>query len=335
MDLLILDRDQVRALLPMPACIDQMALALGALARGDAIQPLRTIFWLPQRRAAMGMMPAALTGTAPALGVKVVSVFPGNHAAGLPSHQGPVLLFETEHGRPKALVDAAAITEIRTAAASGLATRVLARPEAGDLALLGSGAQARTHLQAMAAVRPLRRVRVYSPDAESTAAFARWARTESGLELGVEVEVARSAKAAVEGADLICTVSAATEPIVGLADVSGGAHVNAVGSSVPFTREIATDLMAACRLFVDRRESALAESGDVLMAQKEAGLDPDHIQAELGELVEGLKPGRTSPDEITLYESLGLGLQDLVAAEYVYARARERGVGTAVPWGTP
>jgi ornithine cyclodeaminase len=245
---------------------------------------------------------------------------PGNHAHGEESHQGIVLLFEQERGRPLAVLDATAVTAIRTAAASAVATRALARTEAGDLAILGSGTQARSHLDAMRAVRTLRRVRVWSRNPESARRFAE----EEGERLGLAVEPMASAREAVEGADLICTVTAATNPVLEGGWISPGAHVNAVGACTPKARELDSAAVARARLFVDRRESALAEAGDFLLARSEGAVADDHILGELGDLLEGKIPGRRSAEEITLFKSLGIAVEDLAAGRHVYRKAVAR-----------
>jgi ornithine cyclodeaminase len=237
-----------------------------------------------------------------------------------------VLLFDGETGAPRALLDASAVTEIRTAAVSGVATRLLARADATELAILGSGVQARSHLEAMAKVRPFARARVWSRTAEHARALAAEASAP------FPVEAVPSAEEAVRGADVVVTATSSREPIVERAWLEPGAHVNAVGSSIPTARELDAETVAAASLFADTRESMLNEGGDYLLAVSEAGIGPDHIQAELGEVLVGAHAGRRSADELTVFKSLGIGVEDLAAAELVYARARESGAGTAVPW---
>jgi len=310
--MLILGREEVERLLPMGECIDVMAEALSALARGEALQPLRQAHWLPDRRGLLGVMPGALWDDGgEVLGLKVITVFPGNHQRGEESHLGSVLLFEAGMGKPVAILDAAAITAIRTAAVSALATRLLAHEDAGDLALLGASVQAKTHLAALREVRSLRRVRVWSRRPETARRFA---AEES-------VEAVETAKEAVEGADLICTVTSAREPVLEGAWLSPGAHVNAVGACTPAARELDTETIRRARLFVDRRESALAEAGDLLIPMREGAVGEDHIAGELGDLLLGRIPGRQSPEEITVFESLGLAVEDLAAARYVWRKA--------------
>lgn len=328
MEVLFLAAPEIRRLLPPRDAIEVMAEALSALARGEATNPLRTKLWTPGKEGLIGMMPAYLAAP-PLLGIKVVSVFPGAHQAGLDSHQGAVLLFEAEHGALLAILDAAALTAIRTAAVSALATRELARVQAGDLAVLGAGVQAWSHLVALAPAQPLSRVRVWSRTAARAEALAERAQRE----LGQKVEVTSSAEAAVKGADLVCTVTAAREPVLSGAWLAPGTHVNAVGSSTPAAQEIDGEAVARARVFTDRRESALAEAGDLLGAVRDGAIEEIRIEAELGEVLVGRHPGRESEEEITLFESLGLGVEDLAAAWRIYERAVAAGAGTRLALG--
>ena len=316
MGVLIINDQLVRKLLPMDACIDAMEQALVTLARGNAVQPLRSLLWQPDRAGLLGMMPGWL-GEPQALGIKVVTIFPGNHGTELDAHQGVVLLFDTTDGRLLAVIDATEITGIRTAAVSAVATRHLAAPDAGVLAILGSGTQAQTHLEAMLCVRKITRVRVWSRKPQSTARFAaaesrRWDR---------EIEPAPTAREAVRDADIICTTTSASEPVLEGAWITAGAHVNAVGACLPKTRELDTLAVRQARLFVDRRESAVNEAGDFLIPRAEGAIDDDHIVGELGDVVTGRVPARLSPGDRTLFKSLGLAVEDLAAAHHVYAKA--------------
>jgi alanine dehydrogenase len=322
--LLYLGAAEVELLLPMGECIALMEGALRGLARGAAVQPLRTVMRLEGVPGLLGVMPGQI-GTPPAgvAGVKIVSIFPGNRERGDESHFGAVLLFETETGRPIAHLDAAAITAIRTAAVSAVATRLLARGDAGDLALLGSGVQARTHLAALRQVRELRRVRVWSRRPESARRFA----AEESARHGLPVEAASSAAAAVSGADLVCAVTASREPVLAGDWLSPGVHVNAVGASAAASRELDSAAVARARLFVDRRESTLNESGDFLFPLREGLIAEDHIQGEIGDLLLGRLSGRRSASEITLFKSLGLAVEDLAAAHHVYRQALAQGRG--------
>lgn len=330
MKILVIDRDEVRRLLPMEQCIEAMEGALRNLAQGEAQQPLRTICWLPGKKGGIGSMPAAL-GQPPAAGIKVVTVFPSNHGTEYDSHQGAVLLFEVEHGCLVAMAEAGEITAIRTAAVSAVATKLLARPEAGDLAIIGSGVQARTHLEALSLVRDLRRVRVWSPTPENRQAFAE----RESRRRGIRVESVESPGSAVEGADLICTCTFAKEPVLESGWISPGAHINAVGSSVASAREIDTQTLLKSRLFIDRRESAVNEAGDFLIPLREGAVDESHIQGEIGDLLIGKLQGRRSAQEITLFKSLGLGVEDVAAIHHIYTQAQEQGLGARVPFGGP
>ena len=363
--LLYLGSDEVERLLPMGECIVVMEEALRGLALGAAVQPLRSVMRLDGRPGLLGIMPgqiqvaagpgsagrqparvagfavepaaevteAGAAGAVPGgssvgppvsvAGVKVVSIFPGNRERGDESHFGAVLLFETETGRPIAYLDAAAITAIRTAAVSAVATRLLARDDAGELALLGAGVQARTHLAALREVRELRRVRVWSRRPESAQRFA----AEESARHRLPVEAVPSAAAAVAGADIVCTVTASREPVLAGEWLSPGVHVNAVGASIAAARELDSAAVARARLFVDRRESTINESGDYLVPLREGVIAEDHIQGEIGDLLLGRLPGRRSASEITLFKSLGLAVEDLAAAHHVYRQAVAQGLG--------
>jgi len=325
---LILTQKEIRALLPMEVCMELVAKALMSLSRGESQNPLRWGMRLSSGRGLLGMMPGS-TSSPPALGLKIVSVFPGNHGTPFDAHQGVVVLFDPENGVPRAILDASEITAIRTAAASGLATRTLAREDAGDLALIGSGVQARTHLEAMRVARRLRRVRVYSPNRASRAGFAERESKRAGL----RVEAVDSARAAVEGADIVCTVTSSKTPVLEGRWLSPGCHVNAAGACIKDARELDTEAVGRARVFVDRRESAMNEAGDLLIPMKEGAFDASHVQAELGEVLIGRSQGRSTPEEITLFESLGIAVEDLAAAHYLDRVGRERGAGVQVELG--
>jgi len=330
MKVLFVNEAGVRELLPMDSCVALMRDALTALSRGDAVLPLRSKVSLPDQSGLLGLMPGYL-GDPQSFGLKVVAVMPGNHGTPYDSHQGVVMLFGVKHGEPLAVMDASSITAIRTAAASAAATDVLARPDAGDLALIGSGAEGRTHLAAMKAVRRLRRVRVWSRTRANAERFAR----EEGTVAGVPIEVAETAEAAVKGADLICTTTSSKEPVLEGKWLASGAHVNAVGSCFPTARELDTNAVRRARLYTDCRESCLKEAGDFIIPRNEGSIDDGHLIGEVGEVFLGRIPGRRSPDEITLYESLGVAVEDLAAAHAIHRRARESGAGTWLEWGGP
>jgi alanine dehydrogenase len=327
-EVLIVNQAEVPRLLPMKECVDVMARAFAALARGHAEMPVRQILWLEEKRGALGLMPAHLAAHA-ALGLKAVTFFPRNEGTELDSHQGAVLLFETGRGRLLAMIDATSLTSVRTAAVSGLATRLLARPDAGDLALVGSGVEARTHLEAMLAVRTLRRIRVASKTIEKARSFA----NRESKRHGVDVTPCHTVEEAVSGADIVCTVTSSRDPVVQGAWLAPGAHVNAVGSSVPVARELDSAAVARARLFVDHRESALQEAGDFLLAREEGAVDDSHILGDLGQLVTGQVAGRQSNSDITLFKSVGLAIEDVAAAQHIYSKARGSGIGKFVEFG--
>lgn len=326
MSVLLLSQDEVFALLPMAECIPLMRAALVSLAEGLAHQPLRTVVRPPGAAGLMGLMPSYSFGERPAFGLKAICVFHGNAARGKDSHQGAVLLFSAETGELLSVVNASAVTAVRTAAVSGVATHALAREDAGDLAIVGAGVQARTHVEAISQVRRIRRCRVASRRLES----ARRLADELQGSYKFPVEAVGTVEEALSGADLIVTATNTAEAVVRREWVSAGAHINAVGACTPNARELDAATVAASSLFVDSVESTLNEAGDYLRAAQEGSVAPGHIRAELGEVLKGSKPGRTSLDEITLFKSLGLAVEDLAAAEYLYRKSKETGAGTWV-----
>jgi ornithine cyclodeaminase len=325
--LIVGDRDVV-ALLPMRDCIDAMADALRTLANGGALLPLRQIIRLPNGRDAFGLMPAALDDP-PALGAKVITVVPGNADTPYDSHQGAVLLFEAAHGRLIAILDASTITAMRTAAVSAVATRLLARADARTLALLGAGVQAVTHLEAISLVRDIEQVRVWSRSGDRARRFAdRFAGN------GPRIVVCQSAREAVDTADIVCTLTSSREPVLFGEWLVPGMHVNAVGAVAP-ARELDNTAVVKARLYTDRRESALNEAGEFLVPKRDGLIGDDHIVGEIGELL--VDPpriqGRRSAEEITLFKSLGLAIEDLAAARRIYDRAVATGAGTWLELG--
>jgi len=330
MTVLILSHEEVVELLPIKECISRMRAALIALAAGEAHQPLRTIIRPPDAKGLMGLMPAYMSGGTSAhqaaFGLKAICIFPGNPAKGLDSHQGSVQLFSAETGELLAMMNASAITAIRTASVSAVATDMLARMDACNLAIIGSGVQAHSHLMALSQVRSLTRCRIASRHLEHAQKFAEEMRPDFSFAL----EPVETVEEALEGADLIVTATTAVEPIVRREWISAGAHLNLVGSSTPDAREVDSETMAAASLFVDRRESTINEAGDYLLALRDGFIGPNHIRAEIGEILKGDKPGRTSPQEITLFKSLGLGIEDLFAAGYLYRKAAEQKAGSWV-----
>lgn len=319
MSFLVLSDDEVRELLDMESCIGAMEAALAELQRDELSMPLRSVFRPPAEQL-MGLMPAYRAGAQPLFSLKEIVISGGNAARGLDPHQGAVILHDGETGVLRAVLNASAITEIRTAAVSAVATKLLAGDGARRVAILGAGVQARAHAVAM---------RTVVDDAE----LRIWSRTPAhaeALALESHAVVCGTVEEALDGAEVVCTCTSAREPIVQPAWLARGAHVNAVGSSVPSARELESGVVAGASLFVDRRESTLNESGDYLGAVEEAGIGPEHIVAELGELLVGAHPGRREDDELTLFKSLGLAVEDLAAAALCLERAREHGVGVEV-----
>lgn len=338
MKLLVLSHDDVRALLTPDDCVEAMADALAALARGGVEQPLRTVFRPEGSDGLMALMPVYRRAAAEAqaaaaddldalYGLKSICIFPGNPQVGKDAHQGGVLLFSGRTGEPLALINGSAITEVRTAAVSALATRLLARPESRTLAIVGTGVQAQSHVHALTRAMPgIERVRLAGRDPVK----ARSVALELAGQVNAVVESCAEVADAMHGADIVVTATNSAEPVLRREWLAPGTHVNAVGSSVPSARELDTATMAQARLFVDRRESALNESGDYLFAAREGAISPDHIVAELGELLIGVAAGRRDADELTVFKSLGLAVQDLAAAALVYAQANKQGRGSRV-----
>jgi ornithine cyclodeaminase/alanine dehydrogenase-like protein (mu-crystallin family) len=332
MKVLILSEHDVEHLLTMPECIEVMQDALAALARGEVANPLRSLLRAPGAPGILGLMPAWRGGATPVYGLKEVCVFPGNPARGLDTHLGAVLLHSGETGELLAIMNASAITAIRTAAVSAVATRLLAREDASVLAILGAGVQARSHLQAIPLVRNINEVRVYSRTPAKARALTRPSATLSrGDGRGVAFSIVESAEEAVSGVDIIVTATSSPEPLICRKWLSDGVHINAVGSSIAAARELDGATVAAASLFVDRRESTVNESGDYLFALREGAISgPAHIRAELGEIILGRAEGRTSREEITLFKSLGLAVEDLACAAFLFDKAERLGAGQRV-----
>lgn len=328
MSVLILSEAEVTEHLPMDECIDAMEQALGALARGEAQMPLRSMLRGEGSAGILGLMPAYRGGEHPVYSLKAVCVFPDNPRVGLDAHQGVVTLFDGETGRPTAILDASALTAIRTAAVTALATRLLAREDATRLAILGSGVQAQAHVRSLLLARALRSVAVYSPNAEHARAFVAAAAHEHGE---TSFELAASAREALDGADVVLTATSSRTPVLEHAWLGPGAHVNAVGASVVSMRELDVATVAAAELFTDSRESIANEAGEFREALDEGAIaGEEHVRAVIGELVIGSHHGRSGPAALTVFRSLGLAVEDLAAAELAVANARRAGAGTEV-----
>jgi ornithine cyclodeaminase/alanine dehydrogenase-like protein (mu-crystallin family) len=317
---LILAHDDVVAALTPEACADAMADALAAHARGEALMPLRSMIPFSGAAGFMATMPAWRGGDKPLFSLKSLCVMPGNPTRGLDSHQGTVTLFDGATGVPRAILDASAVTSIRTAAVSAVATRLLAREDARVLTILGAGVQGKAHLEALLPVRPFDEVRVFAPNREHAVELA-----------GGRATVATSAEEAVRGADVVVLATTAREPVVRRGWLASGAHVNAIGASVPSDRELDVETVAASALFCDSRESLRNEAGEYRLAVEQGAISGEnHIRGELGEVLAGSAPGRLDPEELTVFRSLGLAVEDLAAAECAVERARRLGIGTEV-----
>jgi ornithine cyclodeaminase/alanine dehydrogenase-like protein (mu-crystallin family) len=326
--ILVLSAADVRSVLSYHECAAAMRGALTALAAGRAQQPLRTVIRPEGAAGLMALMPSYLardeSGLATAYGLKAICITPTNPAAGLDTHQGVVLLSSGTTGEPVAVVNASAVTEIRTAAVSVVATDLLARPDADQLGVIGTGVQARAHILALDGARQLSQIRVAGRDPARTERFA----ASLGGQTAAPVKARSSAREAVAGAGIIVTATSSAQPVLRRDWIEAGTHINAVGACLPGQRELDTATMAAAVLFADRRDSLLAESGDYRLAAAEGGVTEDQVRAELGELLLGAAAGRASADEITIFESLGLAIEDLAAASRVYALAVQADVGT-------
>ena len=322
--MIVINQAEVRQHLTYEACIPLMREAMIALSRGKTLQLLRSILDLADGHK-FGVMPGAL-GVADVFGAKLISVFPENFSKGVQSHQGFVVLFDPESGALSALVHAGEVTAIRTAAASAAATDALARREAHRLCILGYGEQAHTHALAIARVRCLSEITIWGRDAAKAKTLA----DKLAAELGITVRTAPNVAAATDGADVICTTTAAIEPILHSALVADGAHINAVGSSRAGPSEIATDLVERARFFADYRPGVLAQGAEFLIAKAAGRVGDDHVLGEIGAVFDGALTGRTSNADITLYKSLGHIVQDLASARFLVAQAEAHGFGVEV-----
>lgn len=328
--MLVLSHDDVIAALPPAECAAAMAEVLAARARGETHMPLRSIMAPPEADGLMGLMPAwraARDGRPAVFSLKAICLMPGNPTRGLDAHQGVVMLFDGETGVPHAVLDASAITEVRTAAVTSVATDALARDDAKVLAILGAGVQARSHLVALLEARPFEAVRIYAP----TAAHARSVATAATDGTRAEIAVAPSAEEAIRGADVVVTATNSREPVLRLGWLEPGTHLNAIGASTPSARELDADTVAACALIPDSRDSLEAEAGEYQLAVRDGLIDPrTHVRAELGEVLDGTRPGRLDNREITLFRSLGIAVEDLAAAQHAVAGARRLGLGVEI-----
>lgn len=328
--MLVLSATDVQQALPMPETIAAMKQAYAALSAGRAEMPLRLRLPVPPHDGMSLVMPAFVPGETDALAVKVVSLFARNDARGLPLIHAAVLALEADTGRPLALLEGSTLTAIRTGAGAGAATDLLARQESRVGALFGAGVQGRAQLIAMCAVRPLQTVWIYDPNPEKTETFI---HEMAGFgPITAELRAAKSPQQAVADADVIATATTSLTPVFADADLKPGVHVSAVGSYTPTMQEIPAATVARALVVVDSRSACLAETGDLLIPLS-AGLFPaDHVYAELGEIVLGQKPGRTSDSQITYFKSVGVAVQDAAAAQLALTNVRKMGLGQQVPW---
>jgi ornithine cyclodeaminase len=319
--MIILSKDEVTHLLPMNEAIDLVEKAMIETSEGRATLPLRHAMPLSDVNK-LGIMPGAMENP-DCFGVKLISLYPDNPASGYSSHLGLMVLFEKEFGTPIAIMDAGVITAIRTAAASAVATQLLARENAQVLTVIGTGEQAEYHVESMLAVRDIREIRVVGRNQARAEAFV--GRVKEMHDIPVTLH--KSAQTAVQGADIVCTVTSAHETVLHGEWMQAGSHVNAVGASIPTMREIDENLLVKSSLFVDYRPSAFAQAGDIIAALESSAIMEDHIIGEIGEVLSHKVRGRENAEEITLYRSLGISAQDLICAHHVMTQAKADGIG--------
>ena len=323
----MLNAQAVRRLLPIERCVQLMRKAMLLVAHEATLQPIRTSLRLPDGKGLLSLMPG-YTVDPRWLGIKVVSVFPENFGSDRGSHQGAVLLFEPEHGSLVAIVDGREITAIRTAAATAIATDALAKPDASTLAILGYGEQAHMHVQSLVLVRQIKRILVWGRDFAKAKRFSEWAAAQTGA----RVEAVREARVAVTEADVICTTTAAHEPVLEGKWLHAGQHLNVVGSSVPTTAEVDDEAVARCRVFADFKDSALQLAGELRRARQAGVVGEDHILGSVGEVLAGRIVGRSTDSDITMFKSLGMICEDLVAADFILRESEQQEVGSFVEW---
>lgn len=324
--MIILSHQDVSELLPPQTAIEVVANAMAATSRGEVELPLRSIMDAggPNK---MGIMPGMMRNP-PCHGIKLVSLFPGNVAAGLSSHQGAMILFEPETGTAVAIMDGGPLTALRTAAASAVATRSLSRPDSTVLAMVGAGEQARHHLRATLSVRPISALRIASRTETSASAFADFARTSYPQ---LKISHGTDVKSAVSGADIVCTVTSSPVPVLKGEWIAPGTHLNVVGASIPSRREIDDEMVLKSHVFVDFRRSTFAQAGEIVDLIAAGKIVEQHIRAEIGEVLNGTADGRTGEREITLYRSLGIASQDIACAHHCWQQAKASGRGVHAP----
>jgi alanine dehydrogenase len=323
--MLLLSESQVQALIDIDELIATLEQAHIQYSSGKAVMPVRLVVPLPQIQGRITSMPGFLNEDK-TLGMKVVTYFQDNPQRGLPAILATIMLFSAENGKMTAAMDGSYITAIRTACASAMATKVLANTSTPVLGILGAGVQARAHIQALSRVRKLKKIKIYSPSGTAAASI----KKDMEPAVGASIEVAENGADAVKNADLLVTVTTAKEPILKPQWLAPGMHINAVGSHRPDLREIDGATLARSKVIVDSREAIMAECGDILLALAENAISENTIYGEIGEVLAGTKSGRSSADEITLYKSVGIAIQDVATANLVYRKALQQNVGTNV-----
>lgn len=323
MKIRILSHDDVCQALPMRQAIKAVKNAFIQLSTGEADMPLRTALQVPRHRGVALFMPAYLAAE-DQMAVKIASVFEENPAKGLPLIHSLVVVVDTSTGEPIAVMDGTYLTALRTGAASGVATDLLARKDSHTVAILGAGAQGRTQLEAICAVRSIQKVLVYDIALDRATSFA----SEMSQRLSLVVEVADTPAKALHQADIISTATSSSSPIFDDSDIGFGTHINAIGAFTPQMQEIPPDTVLRAKVVVDHRETSLAEAGDLLIPIHQGLISEAHIYGELGEIAAGLKPARTSPEDITLFESVGVAVQDVAVACVALELAKQQGLGT-------
>ncbi|MCY3941729.1 MAG: ornithine cyclodeaminase family protein [Gammaproteobacteria bacterium] len=323
----ILNREAVAEALSHAECIDAVESAMRAVSRGDTIMPLRRYMDIPRQGGKFTLMPGYL-GEPCTFGVKIVSKYPRSPDSPYGSHVGAVMIFDSGEGIPLALLDGSELTAIRTAAASALATRILARVGGATLAILGTGTQAQHHVQALTCVRPITEVRVWG----RTGAHARRLVRRLTLPAAVSASVCDSAREAVDSADIVCTTTSASEPVLEGKWLAPGCHVNLVGAAISSSAEADVDVVTRSRFFVDYRASAMDQAGELLDAIGNGAVSESHIAGEIGDVLAGRVAGRRDNEEITVYKSLGVAAQDLAAAYAAFRNAESRKIGVDLTW---
>lgn len=327
--MLILNADDVRRALPMDQAIEAMKDAYASLSEGTAVAPLRTRLPIPGSDALSLFMPAYVhTKDSEALAIKAVSLFPANPACGLAYIQAAVLVFDPGTGQAQALLEGSSLTAIRTGAAGGAGIDILSRPEGKVAAIFGAGAQGRTQLEAACTARNVETVYIFDPNREKADAFAEEMKGKGRIPK--DVRVAATPQEAVANADVICTATTSTKPVFDDRDLKPGTHISAVGSYTPDMQEVPAETVVRAKVVVDSYSAALEEAGDILQPMRAGLFDESRIHAELGEIILGRKPGRTSHEEITCFKSVGVAVQDAMAAKVALDNARKMNIGKEV-----